>query len=265
VDTAAIEHDGLYVGVGDASSLVWDLPVRVTHWLLVACVAGCWATHYAGVEWFQWHRRLGYGALVLVAFRIVWGFVGTRHARFSNFLRGPRALLVIGASIPISLFFAIITLHVLGRTLNIVSLAGLAFSTGIVVDAALIVQGNVLRLVQQGRDARQATIEGTSEVMPALVASMLTSIAIFLPILFMEGLEGQLFKDLAITMSVSHAASLLVAMTVIPAANRWALEQAIPADHLVHEFELSKCFGEERCFLCRVEKYRYRMPVVTEV
>ncbi len=75
-----------------ATRPVWDLPVRVTHWLLVACVAGCWATHYAGVEWFQWHRRLGYGALVLVAFRIVWGFVGTRHARFSNFLRGPRAI-----------------------------------------------------------------------------------------------------------------------------------------------------------------------------
>ena len=73
------------------------------------------------------------------------------------FLRGPRALLVIGASIPISLFFAVITLHMLGRTLNVVSLAGLAFSTGIVVDAALIVQGNVLRFMQEGRDARTAT------------------------------------------------------------------------------------------------------------
>ena len=75
-----------------ATRRVWDLPVRVTHWLLVACVAGCWATHYAGVEWFHWHRRLGYGALVLVAFRVLWGFVGTRHARFVNFLRGPRAI-----------------------------------------------------------------------------------------------------------------------------------------------------------------------------
>ena len=84
------------------------------------------------------------------------------------FLRGPRALLVIGASIPISLFFAVITLHLLGRTLNVVSLAGLAFSTGIVVDAALIVQGNVLRFMQQGRDAWHATIEGAGEVMPAL-------------------------------------------------------------------------------------------------
>jgi multidrug efflux pump subunit AcrB len=150
------------------------------------------------------------------------------------FLRGPRALMVIGASIPISLFFAVITLHALGRTLNVVSLAGLAFSTGIVIDAALIVQGNVLRFVQEGRDPWQATIDGATEVMPALVASMLTSVAIFLPIVFMEGLEGQLFRDLAITMSVSHAASLLVAMTVIPAANRWALARGIPDDQHRH-------------------------------
>ena len=150
------------------------------------------------------------------------------------FLRGPRALLVIGASIPISLFFAVITMHMLGRTLNVVSLAGLAFSTGIVIDAALIVQGNVLRFLQEGKDAWRATIEGAGEVLPALLASMLTSVAIFLPILFMEGLEGQLFKDLAITMSVSHAASLFVAMTVIPAANRWALAHGVPADQHAH-------------------------------
>ena len=75
------------------SRLVWDLPVRVTHWALALAVAGCWATHYAGVEWFTWHRRLGYTVLVLAVFRVVWGFVGTRHARFAVFLRGPRALL----------------------------------------------------------------------------------------------------------------------------------------------------------------------------
>jgi len=75
------------------SRLVWDLPVRVTHWALVLAVAGCWATHYAGVEWFGWHRRFGYTVLVLAAFRIVWGFVGTRHARFASFVRGPQVLL----------------------------------------------------------------------------------------------------------------------------------------------------------------------------
>ncbi|SHG60931.1 Multidrug efflux pump subunit AcrB [Hydrocarboniphaga daqingensis] len=150
------------------------------------------------------------------------------------FLRGPRALLVIGATIPLSLAFAVITLHLLGRSLNTISLAGLAFSTGIVTDAALIVQGNIIRFIQQGRTALDATIDGAQEVIPALLASMLTSVAIFLPVLFMEGLEGQLFKDLAITMSVSHAASLLVAMTVIPAANRWALATRIPDDQHDH-------------------------------
>jgi multidrug efflux pump subunit AcrB len=150
------------------------------------------------------------------------------------FLRGPRALAVIGLSIPLSLFFAVITLQLLGRTLNVISLAGLAFSTGIVIDAALIVQGNILRFLQEGKSPWEATVEGAQEVMPALLASMLTSIAIFLPVLFMEGLEGQLFKDLAITMSVSHAASLLVAMTVIPAANRWALAKGFPPDQHHH-------------------------------
>ena len=103
------------------------------------------------------------------------------------FLRGPRALAVIGLSIPLSLFFAIVTLHVLGRTLNVVSLAGLAFSTGIVIDAALIVQGNVIRYLQEGQSPLRATLDGAAEVMPALFASMLTSVAIFLPILFMGG------------------------------------------------------------------------------
>jgi multidrug efflux pump subunit AcrB len=151
--------------------------------------------------------------------------------------------MVIGLSIPLSLFFAVITLQLLGRTINVISLAGLAFSTGIVIDAALIVQGNILRFLQQGKGAWEATVEGAQEVMPALVASMLTSIAIFLPVLFMEGLEGQLFKDLAITMSVSHVASLLVAMTVIPAANRWALAKGFPADQHHHWWTTMTAFA----------------------
>jgi cytochrome b len=77
----------------DGERLVWDLPLRAAHWLIALAVAGCWATHYAGVEWFAWHRRLGYAVLVLVVFRIAWGFTGTRHARFAGFLRGPRAIL----------------------------------------------------------------------------------------------------------------------------------------------------------------------------
>ena len=72
---------------------VWDLPVRLTHWALVLCVAGSWATHYAGASWTQWHARCGYAVLVLAVFRVLWGFVGTRHSRFASFLRGPGAVL----------------------------------------------------------------------------------------------------------------------------------------------------------------------------
>lgn len=72
--------------------LVWDLPLRVVHWSIVACFAASWATHELGVEWFAWHVRSGYAMLVLVAFRLAWGFVGPRHARFANFLAGPAAV-----------------------------------------------------------------------------------------------------------------------------------------------------------------------------
>ena len=81
------------------------------------------------------------------------------------------------------------------RSLNVISLAGLAFAVGLVLDAAIIVQENIVRLRQAGMPAAQAAREGPSQVVGALFASTMTSIAIFLPILFMQGLEGQLFAD----------------------------------------------------------------------
>lgn len=70
---------------------VWDLPVRITHWLLVIGIAGSYLTHKLGIEYFRYHLWFGYLVVVLAAFRILWGLVGTRHARFSSFIRGPRA------------------------------------------------------------------------------------------------------------------------------------------------------------------------------
>lgn len=70
---------------------VWDLPVRITHWAIVLAFVGAYASHRAGVEYFAVHRWCGYTLIVLVAFRLLWGFVGTRHARFGSFIRGPRA------------------------------------------------------------------------------------------------------------------------------------------------------------------------------
>ena len=69
---------------------VWDLPVRVVHWLLVVGIAGAYVTHELGVAYFDWHRRTGYLVVVLASFRVLWGLAGTRHARFAHFVRGPR-------------------------------------------------------------------------------------------------------------------------------------------------------------------------------
>ena len=77
----------------NATALVWDWPLRVFHWSLVLAVAGSFATHYAGIEWFDWHRRCGYVAVVLIGFRLAWGFVGPQYSRFRSFLRGPGAMI----------------------------------------------------------------------------------------------------------------------------------------------------------------------------
>lgn len=78
---------------GAARALVWDLPVRVMHWSLVLAVAGAWATQELEGDWFKYHVWCGYVVLCVAATRVVWGFVGTRHARFTAFVRGPRAVL----------------------------------------------------------------------------------------------------------------------------------------------------------------------------
>lgn len=77
----------------DASRRIWDLPTRVIHWGLVLSVFGAWLTRELEGDWFAWHTRFGYAVLLLAVTRIVWGFVGTRHARFGDFVRGPRAIL----------------------------------------------------------------------------------------------------------------------------------------------------------------------------
>ncbi|HSN72638.1 MAG TPA: cytochrome b/b6 domain-containing protein [Steroidobacteraceae bacterium] len=78
--------------VDSRGRLVWDLPVRITHWLLAICVPLAWLTHELGTEYFRWHVYTGYTVAVLVVFRFVWGFMGTRHARFTRFVRGPAAV-----------------------------------------------------------------------------------------------------------------------------------------------------------------------------
>ena len=123
-------------------------------------------------------------------------------------------------------------LSLLNRSLNVVSLAGLAFAVGLVLDAAIIVQENIVRLRQGGMPADEAARKGPSQVVGALFASTVTSIAIFLPILFMAGLEGQLFADLALTLSVAVATSFIAATTILPVASNHFRSNELTVDRL---------------------------------
>ncbi|MFO1516986.1 MAG: efflux RND transporter permease subunit [Lysobacterales bacterium] len=134
------------------------------------------------------------------------------------FMRDGRATLLIATSIPICLLATFIVLHLTGRTLNVISLAGLAFAVGMVVEGAIVVSGNIIRLKEGGMTPVDAALAGTRQVLPALFASTVTTIAVFLPVLFLRDEEGQIFADLALTISIAVALSILVAITVLPAA-----------------------------------------------
>jgi multidrug efflux pump subunit AcrB len=148
------------------------------------------------------------------------------------FLRGWKSTALIALTIPFSLLSSLLVLNLFGRSLNVVSLAGLAFAVGLVLDAAIIVQENIVRLRQNGMPAEQAARAGPSQVVGALFASTITSVAIFLPILFMKGLEGQLFADLALTLSVAVATSMLAAITILPVASNYLQKEQVLVDRL---------------------------------
>ena len=148
------------------------------------------------------------------------------------FLRKFRATVIVAIAIPLCMFIAFMVLDAADRTLNIISLAGLAFATGMVLDAAIVVLENIFRQREAGRDGNEASERGTSQVWGALVASTATTVAIFMPVVFLEDEAGQLFSDLAVTISAAVVASLLVAITVLPtAAANWVKGAAIEDKH----------------------------------
>jgi multidrug efflux pump subunit AcrB len=134
------------------------------------------------------------------------------------FLRKFRATLMVTIAIPGSVLAAFLLLDMAGRSLNVISLAGLAFAVGMTLDAAIVVLENIVRHREQGMPADQAAEAGPTEVWGALLASTATTVAIFLPIVFLDDEAGQLFADLALTISVAVVTSLIFALTVIPTA-----------------------------------------------
>lgn len=141
------------------------------------------------------------------------------------FLRSPRATLVVSLSIPVSIVATFVVMALTGRTLNVISLAGIAFAVGMIVDAAIVVLENIFRLREAGKSRREAAYEGARQVWGAILVSALTTVLVFIPILIMQLEAGQLFRDIAVAISVSVLLSLVVAVTVIPALASRLLSQ----------------------------------------
>jgi len=132
------------------------------------------------------------------------------------FLRDLRSTLIIATSIPISVIATFMVMYRLDISLNIMSLGGLTLGIGMLVDNSIVVLESIFRKRKEGLQHAGAAVMGTAEVGAAVVASTLTTVAVFLPIIFVEGIAGQLFKDQALTVTISLLASLLVALTMIP-------------------------------------------------
>jgi multidrug efflux pump subunit AcrB len=148
---------------------------------------------------------------VLLAIAVLW-----------YFLRDRRATLLVGLSIPICLTVTLVMLYAFGRTLNVISLAGLAFGVGQSLDTAIVMLEAIAQQREKGLGRLEATIAGSRQVWPALLASTVTAVIVFLPIVFMRDAVSQLFADLALTISIAVIASLVVAVTALPlAASRW--------------------------------------------
>ena len=148
-------------------------------------------------------------------------------------MRSRRATFLVTATVPLSVLVAFVALRLFDKSLNVISLAGLAFSVGLVMDAAIVTLENIVRCKQRGLSQRDAVAKGTRQITGALFASTVTSVAIFVPVLFMQGMEGQLFQDLALTIAVAVSASFFIAITVLPVAANFLLkkENDDPLEH----------------------------------
>lgn len=133
------------------------------------------------------------------------------------FLRDIRPTIIVACSIPLSVVAAIVAMYFSGVTLNIISLSGLALGVGMLVDNSVVVIENIFRLKQKGYSTKKAAVEGARQVAGAIIASTLTTICVFAPIIFTEGITKQLFVDLALTLAYTLGASLVIALTLVPA------------------------------------------------
>lgn len=133
------------------------------------------------------------------------------------FLKDYKPTIIIALSIPISLTFAITLMYFTGVTINIISLSGLALGVGMLVDNSIVVIENIYRLRKEGKSVKEAAVQGAASVAGAITSSTLTTVCVFLPIVFIDGISKQLFTDMGLTIAYSLVASLIVALTLVPA------------------------------------------------
>ena len=146
------------------------------------------------------------------------------------FLRSVRATLIVSMAIPISVVAAFVAMAAMGRSINVISLAGIAFAVGMVVDAAIVVLENIYRHRELGLRPVEAAYKGARQVWSAVMVSALTTVLVFVPILIMELEAGQLFRDIAVAISIAVLASLMVSITVIPALSKEMLKRAVVSE-----------------------------------
>ncbi|UCE51113.1 MAG: efflux RND transporter permease subunit, partial [Desulfobacterales bacterium] len=171
------------------------------------------------LDWVYDQRPYIRGAINLVRQNIL---IGGTLAVLSLliFLRSFASTAVVATAIPISIIGTFIFMNLMGRSLNVVSLAGIAFAVGMLIDSAIVVSENIDRHRSMGKSAFDAAYDGAREVWGAILASALTTIAVFLPVVFMEEEAGQLFRDIAIAVTFAVAISLFVSVSVIPMFSR---------------------------------------------
>lgn len=147
------------------------------------------------------------------------------------FLRDIKPTLIVALSIPISVIFALVLMYFSGVTLNMISLSGLAIGVGMLVDNSVVVIENIYRLRNLGIPPIKAALNGAKQVADAIASSTLTTICVFFPIVFIEGLTRQIFMDMALTITYSLLASLIVALTLVPAMGQRMLRKVKPVKH----------------------------------
>ncbi len=166
------------------------------------------------------------------------------------FLRSIKPTAIVAVSIPVSVIFAVVMMYFSGISLNMISMSGLAIGVGMLVDNSVVVIENIYRLRRKGYSAVQASLNGARQVAGAIVASTLTTLCVFAPIVFVEGITRQLFVDMALTIAYSLMASLIVALTLVPAMGQRMLRN-IRQTETAQEGRILKTYDRSVRFVLR--------------